>query len=131
MLLLVNQLCAPGATETAVFFEDLMYGAFSSLTAILMTHFLVDLQEAASVSVHFGTQLHSESSDASSSISVLRFVRADVDNWIEDELQRLSVLDGGGTPQPSQDHEFTTMMESVGGEADLDGAYLQKRTCES
>lgn len=91
-----------------------MYGAFSSFTAILMTHFLVDLQEAASVSVHFGTHLQSGPSDASASISVLRFVRADVDNWINDELQRLSTVDGGETRQQSQDYEHTGTTDSVG-----------------
>lgn len=96
-----------------------MYGAFSSFTAILMTHFLVDLQEAASVSMHFGTHLQSGSSDASASISVLRFVRADVDNWINDELQRLSTVDGEGTRQLSHDNEYTETTDSVG---DVDGA---------
>lgn len=89
-----------------------------------MTHFLVDLQEAASASVRFGTYSQpGPTGTTSGTISVLRFVRADVDNWISDELQRLSTVDGDGIRQSSQNDEEAEMAESAWSQVDLEGAH--------
>lgn len=78
-----------GATATSVrasFFYSVINDTFTRLTAILMTHFLLDLQEAANAYTH-----PSGDSQLSSS-SILQFARADVDHWIR-ELRPLPPTD--------------------------------------
>ncbi|EIW55679.1 uncharacterized protein TRAVEDRAFT_50170 [Trametes versicolor FP-101664 SS1] len=78
-----------GATASGVrasFFYSVINDTFTRLTAILMTHFLLDLQEAANAYTH-------PSGDSQlSSRSILQFARADVDHWIR-ELRTLPPID--------------------------------------
>lgn len=74
-----------------------------------MTHFLVALQEATS-----GAPVEGYDSGSALSVGTLRFVRADVDNWVRAECASLPTMgDGPGEESGRWGEECIDALECV------------------